>query len=135
MSERYRLDGKVAVVTGCASGVGESVAKLFAEQGAEVLAIDVNNDGLETAMQGVANVVSLPQDVTVNGAGDKIIREAVDNFGQVDIVINNAGRVIYAEIDELTDEIWNMHLDLMSLQRCVYAEVLLPNFGKDHLEG
>ena len=47
MSERYRLDGKVAIVTGCASGVGESVAKLFADQGAEVLAVDINKDGLE----------------------------------------------------------------------------------------
>ncbi|MEC7845646.1 MAG: SDR family NAD(P)-dependent oxidoreductase, partial [Actinomycetota bacterium] len=61
MSETYRLDGKVAVVTGCASGVGESVAKLFTERGAEVLAVDVNAEGLETAMEGVDNVTSLAQ--------------------------------------------------------------------------
>ena len=85
MSERYRLDGIVAIVTGCASGVGESVAKLFADQGAEVLAVDINKDGLESAMQGVANVVSLTQDVTIIGAEDKIIREVIENFGQVDI--------------------------------------------------
>ena len=53
MDDRYRLDGKVAVVTGCASGVGESVAKLFTERGSKVLAVDVNADGLESAMDGV----------------------------------------------------------------------------------
>ena len=53
MDSRYRLDGKVAIVTGCASGVGESVAKLFAEQGAKVLAVDINADGLESAMEGM----------------------------------------------------------------------------------
>ncbi|GIR37139.1 MAG: hypothetical protein CM15mP49_25240 [Actinomycetota bacterium] len=52
MDDRYRLDGKVAVVTGCASGVGESVAKLFTERGSKVLAVDVNADGLESAMDG-----------------------------------------------------------------------------------
>ena len=135
MSERYRLDGKVAIVTGCASGVGESVAKLFADQGAEVLAVDINKDGLESAMQGVTNVVSLTQDVTINGAEDKIIREAIENFGQVDIVVNNAGRVIYAELDELTDEIWNTHLDLnvtaaMRLCRSAAPELKKRPFGR-----
>ena len=45
MDSRYRLDGKVAVVTGCASGVGESVAKLFTERGSKVLAVDINAEG------------------------------------------------------------------------------------------
>ena len=112
MSETYRLDGKVAVVTGCASGVGESVAKLFTERGAKVLAVDVNAEGLEIAMEGVENVTSLAQDVTANGAEDAIIDAALDRYGQVDILVNNAGRVIYSEVHELTDEIWNMHLDL-----------------------
>ena len=112
MSETYRLEGKVAVVTGCASGVGESVAKLFTERGAKVLAVDVNADGLTTAMKGIENIVSFPQDVTASGAEDAIIDAAIESFGQVDIIINNAGRVIYSEVHELTDEIWNMHLDL-----------------------
>ena len=112
MDDRYRLDGKVAVVTGCASGVGESVAKLFTERGSKVLAVDVNADGLESAMEGIENVVTMPQDVTETNAAEKIIDAALENFGQVDILINNAGRVIYSEVHELTDEIWNMHFDL-----------------------
>ena len=112
MDSRYRLDGKVAVVTGCASGVGESVAKLFTERGSKVLAVDINADGLESAMEGVKNVVAMPQDVTDSNAAENIIDAALQNFGQVDILINTAGRVIYSEVHELTDEIWNMHFDL-----------------------
>ena len=54
----------------------------------------------------------MAQDVTDSDAAEKIIDAALQNFGQVDILINNAGRVIYAEVHELTDEIWNMHFDL-----------------------
>ena len=112
MDSRYRLDGKVAIVTGCASGVGESVAKLFTEQGAKVLAVDINADGLESAMEGIENVVTMPQDITDSHAAENIIDTALQNFSQIDILINNAGRVIYSEVHELTDEIWNMHFDL-----------------------
>ena len=77
MDDRYRLDGKVAVVTGCASGVGESVAKLFTERGSKVLAVDVNADGLESAMQGIENVVTMAQDVTDSNAAEEIIDAAI----------------------------------------------------------
>lgn len=112
MAEKYRLDGKVAVITGCASGVGEAAAKMFSEQGARVLAVDVNGAALKEAMTGVDAVETLEQDVTTADAGEVVIGAAMDTFGQVDIVVNNAGRVEYAEIDDLTDEIWDMHFDL-----------------------
>ena len=98
MDSRYRLDGKVAVVTGCASGVGESVAKLFTERGSKVLAVDINAEGLESAMEGIENVVAMPQDVTDSNAAENIIDAALQNFGQVDILINNAGTVSYTHL-------------------------------------
>ena len=135
MDNRYRLEGKVAIVTGCASGVGESVAKLFAERGAKILAIDINADGLSTAMHDIENVASPVLDITDDGAEEKIVDAALDNFGHIDIVVNNAGRVIYAEIDELTDEIWDMHLNLnvtaaMRICRSAAPELRKRPFGR-----
>jgi|TARA_B100001094_G_scaffold107248_1_gene103291 NAD(P)-dependent dehydrogenase (short-subunit alcohol dehydrogenase family) len=135
MNTRYRLDEKVAVVTGCASGVGESVAKLFSELGAKVLAVDVNGDGLATAMDRIDNVACLSIDVTANGAEEEIVNAALEHFDQIDIVINNAGRVIYAEIDELTDEIWDMHLNVnvtaaMRICRSAASELRKRPFGR-----
>tara|TARA_B100000902_G_C27216263_1_gene867115 strand:- start:456 stop:1208 length:753 start_codon:yes stop_codon:yes gene_type:complete len=135
MNTRYRLDEKVAVVTGCASGVGESIAKLFSDQGAKVLAVDVNTDGLSTAMNGLESVACLGIDITSDGAEDEIVRAALEHFGQIDIVVNNAGRVVYAEIDELTDEVWNMHLDLnvtaaMRICRSATPELRKRPFGR-----
>jgi len=112
MAAKYRLDGKVAVITGCASGVGEAAAKMFTEQGAQVFAVDVNGPGLKDAMADVPGVSILEQDVTAADAGTTIIDAAVDQFGQVDILVNNAGRVVYAELDDLTDEVWDLHFDL-----------------------
>ena len=54
-------------------------------------------------MEGVKNVVAMPQDVTDSNAAENIIDAALQNFGQVDILINNAGRVIYSEVHELTE--------------------------------
>ena len=56
MAEKYRLDDKVAVITGCASGVGEAAAKMFTDQGAQVFAVDVNGPGLKEAMASVPGV-------------------------------------------------------------------------------
>lgn len=135
MDTRYRLDEKVAIVTGCASGVGESVAKLFSNQGAKVLAVDVNAEGLTTAMSGIDNVTCLGIDITASNAEDDIVKTAVEHFGQIDIVVNNAGRVVYAEIDELTDEIWDIHLDLnvtaaMRICRSTAPELRKRPFGR-----
>lgn len=135
MAEKYRLDGKIALITGCASGVGEAAAKMFTEQGAQVFAVDVNGPGLKEAMADVPGVGILEQDITADDAAQTIVDAAVDQFGQIDILVNNAGRVVYAEIADLTDEIWDMHFDLnvkaaMRLCRAAVPELQKRETGR-----
>jgi 3-oxoacyl-[acyl-carrier protein] reductase len=135
MAQKYRLDDKVAVITGCASGVGEATAKMFTDQGARVFAVDVNGPGLKEAMSGVSGVEILEQDVTAVDAAETIVDAAVDAFGQIDILVNNAGRVQYAELADLTDEVWDMHFDLnvkaaMRLCRAAVPEIQKQETGR-----
>jgi NAD(P)-dependent dehydrogenase (short-subunit alcohol dehydrogenase family) len=101
MSQDLRFDGKVAIVTGAGAGLGRAYAHLLASRGAKVV---VNDLGVsfkgEGATHNAADVVV--QEIKKNGGqavanydsvefGDKIVKTAVDAFGTVDIVINNAG--------------------------------------------
>ena len=102
-----RLEDKVAVVTGAASGFGEGIAKRFAEEGAKVLVADLNGDGAaKVASEIGAAAVSVTADVTKGPDVKAMISAAVDRFGGLDILVNNAGythrNMPMTEVDEDT---------------------------------
>jgi NAD(P)-dependent dehydrogenase (short-subunit alcohol dehydrogenase family) len=102
-----RLAGKVAIVTGAASGIGRATAQLFAAEGATVLAVDRPGSAIDTAHAGVERVVPFAQDVAADGAGEAIVAAALQAGGQLDILFNNAG-VSYNALGELsTDAEWD----------------------------
>lgn len=106
-----RLDGKVALVTGSSSGIGEATARRLAEIGAKVV---VNSSSSTEA--GIAVAESLPTeslyvqaDISDKAQGRELIARTVDLFGRLDILVNNAGwttRVAHTDLDALTDEIF-----------------------------
>src|SRR5579863_8092622 len=98
------LTGKVAIVTGAASGIGRASAALFAAQGAQVLAVDLSGTDLE--FDGDA-IRPLAADVAGDDAPGRIVGEAVAAFGQLDILYNNAGIGASAPAAEMTDETWD----------------------------
>jgi len=102
-----RLAGKVAIVTGAASGIGQASARLFAEEGAQVLAVDRPESAIATANQGVPAIVPLGIDITGDDAPAKIVAAALERFGHLDIVFNNAGVSGRAFAEEMTDEHWD----------------------------
>lgn len=103
-----RLAGKVAIVTGAASGIGRATAQLFAAEGATVLAVDRPGSAIDTAHAGVERVHALAQDVAADGAAEAIVAAALQaGGGQLDILFNNAG-VSYNALGELsTDAEWD----------------------------
>jgi len=89
------LAGKVAIVTGAASGFGLAVTRKFVSEGAKVVAADLNSEGLEKAYSSSstysANVLTLTANVTSSADWEKMVETAVSKFGGLDILINNAG--------------------------------------------
>lgn len=99
-----RLDGKVAIITGGARGIGRASAELFAEEGAQVIVAD-----LSLAEDFISDRVTFKElDVTDEQAWKRVTGETVNEFGQIDILVNNAGMVgSYEPIDSISIEDWN----------------------------
>lgn len=102
-----RLVGKIAIVTGAASGIGAASAKLFAEEGAQVLAVDLPNSGIESVHAGGTGVASFKADITNDDSPGRIVDAALSKFGALDILFNNAGVSGRAYVEEMTDEMWD----------------------------
>ncbi len=107
------LDGKSAIVTGSARGIGRATAELLASQGAKVLINDLDGDVAEQASGEIAGeTVAFAGDLTKDGVPDKLVETAVDAFGGLDIVVNNAGYTLDAPIHKMTDEWFQKMLDI-----------------------
>lgn len=107
-----RLKDKIAIVTGAASGIGAASAQLFADEGARVLAVDRPQSAIETAHAGNAAIVPLAKDVTDDDAPAAIIGAALQHFGALDILFNNAGVSANALAEVMTDAQWSRTLDV-----------------------
>jgi len=103
-----RLEGRVAIVTGAASGIGQASAQLFASEGALVLAIDLPGKGLAEAN----GITILEMNIADADAGKTIVETALARFGRLDIVMNNSGIGVNALAEVMTDEQWARVLDV-----------------------
>jgi len=88
-----RLDGKVAIVTGGASGIGKGIAELFVAEGARVLIADLDNDGIGAMVASLGHnyVDGAGVDVGDEEAVGRMVEQAVRRFGRLDVAVNNAG--------------------------------------------
>ncbi|MEL7029598.1 MAG: SDR family NAD(P)-dependent oxidoreductase [Pseudomonadota bacterium] len=119
-----RLTGKRAIVTGAASGIGEAVAKMFLDEGAQVLAADLSSDALTSAFAGTQAEL-IAKDVTDDDAPDAIVGAAVSAFGGLDILINNAGISGMIPLDGHPDAEWNrmMEVNMTAVFRLTRAAI------------
>lgn len=86
-----RLEGKVAVVTGAASGLGAEFARRFVAEGARVVAVDINEAGVREVCAPLDGATAVRGDVTIEADVAGAVRLAVTEFGRVDVMVNNAG--------------------------------------------
>jgi NAD(P)-dependent dehydrogenase (short-subunit alcohol dehydrogenase family) len=106
-----RFDGKHVLVTGGASGIGRATALRLADEGAAVVAVDVNAQALEDVAAEAAgltgSVTARPGDVSTEAGVKAIVAGAVDTLGSLDVVVNVAGVLSFGHSHEVTLEEWN----------------------------
>lgn len=113
-----RFEGKVAVITGGASGIGAAVARRFVAEGAHVVIGDVNEDGGRRLVRELRNTAEFKRtDVQHMAEVDALMQTAVDRFGRLDILFNNAGIGAYGRTPDLDPLTWHivMAVDLHSV--------------------
>jgi len=107
------LDDKVAIVTGSARGIGRATAELLSSQGAKVLINDLDADvAQQTAGEIAGDTTVYAGDLTKQGEPDKLVGKAIDEFGRIDIIVNNAGYTLDAPIHKMSDDWFQRMLDI-----------------------
>ncbi len=105
------LDDKVAIVTGSARGIGRATAELLAEHGAKVVINDLDADvAQQTASEIQGETAVFGGDLTQGDAPEKLVQTAIDAWGKLDIVVNNAGYTLDGPVHKLSDDWWERML-------------------------
>lgn len=124
-----RLKDKVAVVTGAASGIGLNIAETFAKEGAKVVIADLNLEGAQKTADAIiakgGKAMGVAMDVTKEAEVDQGVAEAIKKFGEIDILVSNAGIQHIDPIDKLSLQDWKkllaIHLDgaFLTTRACI----------------
>ncbi|MFH0832497.1 MAG: SDR family oxidoreductase [Candidatus Aenigmatarchaeota archaeon] len=109
-----KLKGKVAIVTGAASGIGRGIAIRFAKEGANVVVADMNLDGAEKVAEEIGSdkAIAVKTDVSSAKDVDSMVNTAVNKFGKLDILVNNAGIYVQKPFLDTTEQEWDRVLDV-----------------------
>ena len=101
------LKGKVAIVTGASRGIGRAIAQTLSNEGMKlVLVARTKNDLEETAALCKTETLVLPVDLRETSAADKVISAAIENFGQINLLVNDAGATKRGDFFAMTDDDW-----------------------------
>jgi 3-oxoacyl-[acyl-carrier protein] reductase len=122
------LDDKVAIVTGSARGIGRATAELLAEHGAKVLINDLDGDVAEqTAGEISGETLVFAGDLTKPAVPDELVAKVIDEWGRVDILINNAGYTLDSPIHKMSDEWFQRMLDIHTVVPFRMCRAIAPH--------
>jgi 3-oxoacyl-[acyl-carrier protein] reductase len=123
------LDGKSAIITGSARGIGRATAELFVSEGARVLINDIDGDVADQASSEIDGETAVfSGDLTKEGVPDELVKKAIDEFGQVDILVNNAGYTWDGVVHKMTDEQFQAMLDIHTIVPFRMIRALAPHW-------
>jgi len=128
-----RLDGRVALITGGASGLGAEDARVMAREGARVVLTDVQQDLGEKVAAEIQGAIYLRHDVSSETDWQKVVAHVVGLYGHIDILVNNAGLVRFGTIEEMSFADYKLQIDVMldsTFLGCKYVIPHMPNDGK-----
>ena len=107
------LDDKVAIVTGSARGIGKATAELLSEHGAKVVVNDLDGDAAQETADAIAGETAVyAGDLTAEGSPEALVQTALDAWGKIDIIVNNAGYTLDAPIHKMSDDWFQKMLDI-----------------------
>ncbi|MBD7984701.1 glucose 1-dehydrogenase [Sporosarcina sp. Sa2YVA2] len=107
-----RFEDKVVFITGGASGMGEKMVRQYSEEGAKVVAADINEDALNEKWGSFDNVMTVKLNVTSDEEWATAMKKAVDQLGSIDVLVNNAGISTEKGMNEITIEDWRRLSDI-----------------------
>ncbi len=123
------LDGKNAIITGSARGIGLATATMFAAEGARVLINDLDGDIAEEAAKGIdGETATFSGDLTKEGVCDDLVKKGLDEFGSIDIVVNNAGYTWDGVVHKMTDEQFQAMLEIHTTVPFRMARAIAPSW-------
>ena len=125
-----RLDGMVAVVTGCSQGIGLAIARAFVREGASVVISARRGEVLEGVARQIdptgERVAAVQADVARREDADRTIATAVERFGRIDILVNNAQATMQAKVEDITDEAIELTLGSGLLGTLYHMQAAFP---------
>ncbi|WP_432361001.1 3-hydroxybutyrate dehydrogenase [Sporosarcina sp. UB5] len=126
------VEGKVLFITGAAQGIGFEIAQEFSEAGAKVVLSDINEEKVKTAAQNLrGEAIGIKCDVTSEADLEKAINEAIDHFGRIDILINNAGMQHVAMLEDFPTERFELLVKIMLTAPFIATKLVLPHMRKN----
>jgi len=134
--DRFRLDGKVALVTGAGSGIGRGYAHALAQAGAAVAVVDISekgaNDVADEIVSKGSEAIAIKADVTDRGDIGRMIDSIMKKWGKLTIGVNNAGIGQWVDAEKITEDIWRkiMSLNLDAVLYCAQAEAAVMKGSK-----
>ena len=136
MNRMFDLSGKVALVTGCSTGLGVQMAKALARQGASIIALARRQELIDEVAKEIrdtygVDAIAIKCDITDTENVEKAVDEALSHFGRIDILINNAGTGAVAPAEDITDEQFKNELEIdlfgtFKVARAVAKKAMIP---------
>ena len=124
-----RFDGKVVVVTGGASGIGAAIAERFGKEGAHVVIADLKVDAAEAEAGKLTGALGIACDVGDEAAVEACVKAALDKFGRLDFVVNNAGLMTFKSLADWTGDDWIKVLRVDLLGAAFFTKQLFRHVG------
>ena len=128
------LEGKVAIITGAASGFGRGMAEVFAKEGAKIVVADVDvekgNEVVRTIRDNGGEAIFVEVDVSKEVDVQKMVKGALEKYGKIDILCNNAGICERAPVTEMTEDLWDRMMDINLKSMFLCSKYVVPEMIK-----
>ncbi len=123
-----RLPDKVALVTGAGRGIGRAIVQVLSAQGARIAAADVDLDSLQHLPSTLpTECITLGMDITSRSAVQSGVERTIEHFGQLDVLVNNAGYLVFTTYEDCTEDVWDRIVDVNMKGTFLCCQAVLPH--------